>query len=157
MAVTQSAYSETQPVGYNGMIATEVEFEAITGIVETVAGIGVGKACSQGTADKGVVLGAAAATAFMGISVADPTIPAGNAGLFLETENIPLVNRGEVWVTTGGDVVAGGDVTFDATTGVLSSIAADGSNFTIAGARWMTSAASGALARLRLSGNLPSA
>ena len=61
--------------------------------------------------------------------------------------------RGDIWVLAGGIVTKGSDVTFNATTGVLSSAATGGAQFAITGAKWLTSAASGALAKVRLSGH----
>jgi hypothetical protein len=64
---------------------------------------------------------------------------------------------GTMWVTVGGDVVDGADVTFNGTTGVLSSTAAGAGQFAITGARWLDTVSSGGLARVYLGGALPSA
>lgn len=155
MAVVQSTYSENISRALPGMPA-DADYSADTRIVETEAGIGFGVAVSQGTNDNGALIGAAAAADFVGVSIRDKTVPDGTDS-YADGANIGVMTRGDIWITTGGDVVAGDDVTFVATTGVLSSAAASGSQFAITGARWMTSAASGALALLRLGGALPSA
>ena len=148
----QTSYSETITAAQVGMPA-DARFEADTRTVETAAGIAPGLAIGQGSADKGAILGAAAATGFVGVGIRNTanlnnttpdTIP--------QYDDIAVMTKGDIWVTVGGNVTKGQDVTFNTTTGVLSTIAADGSNFTIAGARWMTSASSGALAILRLNG-----
>lgn len=157
MAVVQNSYSETQRRAIAGMVANMTNYDADTCIVETAAGIGFGLACGQGTADNGAVLGATAATDFRGISIRDVTLAPEDEDKYQEDANIALLTEGDIWVTTGGVVEAGDDVTFSSTTGVLSTVAASGSQFTITGARWMTSAGSGALAVVRLSGHVPAA
>lgn len=157
MATVQSSYSATMTAAVAGMLANQREHHIDSRVCETAAGIGFGVAVSQGTADNGAVLGAAASTGFVGISIKETTTNPSTVDEYQQYENLPVLTDGDVWVTTGGIVTAGGDVTFLKTTGVLSSTAADSDNFTITGARWMTSAASGALAVVRLSGSLPSA
>lgn len=159
MAVIQSTYSENIDDAVNGMLAN-ANNEVITKIVEETNGIGFGVACSQGTADNQADLGASAATGFIGISVRDRSLvneSGQEADEYQDGQNIALLVRGEIWVTTGGAVNDGDDVTFNSTTGVLSSAATSGSQFAITGARWMTTASSGGLARVRLGGALPSA
>jgi hypothetical protein len=157
MAVVQNSYSETHRKAVAGMVANMTNYDADTCIVETAAGIGFGLACGQGSADNGAVLGATAAADFRGISVRDITLAPEDADKYQEDANIALLTEGDIWVTTGGVVEAGDDVTFVATTGVLSSAATSGSQFAIVGARWMTSAGSGELAVVRLSGHVPAA
>jgi hypothetical protein len=54
--------------GLVGMIADEVEHSVTTRLCETTAGIGFGLAVSQGTGDKGCILGG---SAFIGVTVRD--------------------------------------------------------------------------------------
>jgi hypothetical protein len=153
MAFVQTTYTENQPIAFPGMPA-DADHSIDTRTVETVAGIGFGVAVSQGSGDKGALIGGASAAVFAGVTVKDNTRA---ADLYAQYDNAGVMYRGTIWVTVGGDVTDGGDVTFAATTGVLSSAAASGSQFVIAGARWMTTASSGGLAKLRLSGHLPAA
>lgn len=153
MAFVQTTYSENQAIAFPGMPADH-DHSIDTRICETAAGIGFGVAVSQGTADKGALIGGASAAVFVGVTVKDITVTDDE---YAQYDNMGVMYRGTIWVTVGGDVTAGGDVTFASTTGVLSSAAAGGTQFTIAGARWMTDASSGGLAKLRLSGSLPSA
>lgn len=153
----QSTYPTAMRKGFPGQVVNETNWDADTLIVETVAGIGFGLACGQGAADDGVILGAGSAAGFVGISMKDITLVVSDADKYQRYANAAILNEGDIWVTTGGAVVAGGDVTFVASTGVLGSVAADGTHFTIAGARWMTSAGSGELAIVRLSGHQPAA
>lgn len=159
MAVVQSTYGERIPAAVAGMIADMSSWDADSRVVETAAGIGFGIACSQGVADRGVVIGSSAANKFVGVSVRDVTLmpTATVVDKYPQYSIAALLYRGDIWATVGADVVAGQDVTFVSTTGVLSSTGADGTHFTIAGARWLDTQTSGGLARLRLSGALPSA
>lgn len=157
MATVQSTYSELQPIGQAGMPASG-DFSADTRNCETTAGIGFGVAVSQGAADLGAVIGGASAAVFVGVTIADKSVPYnGTADGYARYDSMGVMTRGQIWVVTGGIVTAGGDVTFASTTGVLSSAATGGSQFAIANARWMTGAASGGIALLQLGGALPSA
>jgi hypothetical protein len=157
MSVVQSTYEERIAQAVAGQVANETDWSADTGNCETEAGIGFGVVVGQGAADKGVVLGAATAAGFRGVSLRDVTLPPSQVDKYAKGQNVGILNRGDIWVTVGAAVQAGENATFVATTGVLSSAASSGSQFEIAGARWMTSAAPGGLAMLRLSGHLPSA
>lgn len=156
MAV-QTTYSARMPAAVAGMIADMQNWDADTRICETAAGIGFGLAVGRGSADNGAVLGAAAATDFLGISVRDVTLVNNDGDEYARYSNMAVLTKGTIWVTVGGDVVDGGDVTFNSTTGVLSSAGTSGTQFAITGARWLDTVSSGGLARLRLSGELPSA
>lgn len=154
MAFVQETYQENIAVAVPGMPA-DADYSADTRICETEAGIGFGVAIGQGATDKGGVLGASAAAEFVGVTIRDVTVL--TEDIYAEGRNMGAMTRGDIWVEVGGDVSAGDDVTFAETTGVLSSAATGAAQFAITGARWMTSATSGNLAILRLSGELPSA
>lgn len=156
MAV-QTTYSATMPKAVAGMIADMQNFKTDTRICETAAGIGFGLAVGRGTADNGAVIGGAAATDFLGISVRDVTLVNPDGDEYARYANMGVLTEGTIWVTVGGDVTDGADVTFASTTGILSSAATSGTQFAIAGARWLDTVASGGLARVRLGGALPSA
>lgn len=157
MPTVQSTYVENQPIALPGM-AADADFSADTRICETAAGIPFGVVVSQGAADKGALIGAAAASNFVGITISDKTIQNdGGADGYNQYDNMAVMYRGTIWVTAGGAVNDGDDVTFNSTTGVLSSIASGAGQLVINGARWMTTAGNGGLAKIRLSGSLPSA
>ena len=142
MSIVQSTYSESIDAALPGMLA-DADNTVISAVVEEANGIGFGLACQQGTSDEQAKLGGASAAVFKGISVRDRTLvnAAGvTADEYQDEAVMGLCIRGEIWVTVGGDVVKGGDVTFNSTTGVLSSAATSGTQFAISGARWMTSA-----------------
>lgn len=156
MAV-QSSYSARIPAAVAGMVADMQNYKIDTRICETAAGIGFGLAVGRGSADNGAILGGAAAADFLGISVRDVTLMNNDGDEYARYSNMAVLTEGTIWVTVGGDVTDGADVTFNGTTGVLSSTAAGDGQFAITGARWMDTVSSGGLARLRLSGHLPSA
>lgn len=157
MAIVQSTYLESQPIALPGMTASG-DYSADSRTCETVAGIAFGVAVGRGTADNGAVIGGAAATDFLGVTIADKSIPYnGSTDAYARYDTMGVMTRGRIWVVVGADVTDGADVTFASTTGVLSSAAASGTQFAIAGARWMTTATNGSLALLHLGGALPSA
>lgn len=154
MAV-QSSYSARMPVAVAGMIADMTTFDVDSRICETSGGIGFGLAVGKGTADMGCVIGAASAAAFLGISVRDVTLVGATADKYSQYDTMAVLFRGDIWCAPGASVADGDDVTFVASTGVLSSAGTSGSQFAISGARWMDT--SDSLSRVRLSGHLPSA
>ena len=157
MAVVQNSYSETIRPAAAGMVANMTNADADSRIVETAAGIGFGLAVGQGIAARGAVLGAAAAAGFVGISVRDVVLDPADGDIYRQGASIAVLTEGDIWVVTGSAVIPGDNVVFDAATGILSSLPGDASHFAITGARWMTGAANGGLAIVRLGGALPSA
>lgn len=147
-SVVQSTYSENIPKGYPGQIADLTDYEVDTRICETAAGIGFGLACAQGSADKGATLGGAIGV-FVGCSVRDPALKAGNSDKYAENDLMGVLRRGDVYVTAGAEVSPGDDVHYNSTTGAFSNTGGSGP---IKGARWMTSTASGEVGVVRFTG-----
>jgi hypothetical protein len=145
---TQTTYSERQRKAFPGQTFGS-DFEDVSRICETAAGIGFGLAVSQGSFDKGVVLGGASED-FVGISTKDITLVHALASLdkYVQYENMGVRRRGMVWVTAGSAVSNGDAVHFNATTGALSNAGGE----LLQGARWETSALSGEVALVYLSG-----
>lgn len=87
MAVAQSTYSTTLPVGLAGQIANGETSNRISRTIESAAGVGFGQPVFRGTADHGVVVGATFAATGAGSEAAGnvgtgtitdaPTIAAG--------------------------------------------------------------------------------
>lgn len=148
MAAVQTTYQENLDAARAGMIAGS-DFDVETGNVETAAGIGFGLAVAQGTlSDNGIILGGTTTT-FRGVSVRD--IAAGaeqdeNA----QYQNIGVLVRGEIWVTVSSDVAANAAVYFTAADGIFTDVS--GGNVLVKGARFVTSALNGGLAKIKLSG-----
>lgn len=158
MPALQTTYSERMRVAVAGMPADMVTYDADSLIVDTVAGIGFGLAVSKTTASNKILLGSTAANLFRGITVRDVTLIPENLDKYARYDTASVMVRGDIWVAVGSVVIHGEPVTFNSTTGVLSTLAASGTQFTIAGARWMTDQATvGGLAIVRLAGGLPTA
>jgi predicted RecA/RadA family phage recombinase len=146
----QSAYQQYENWAQNGMWASMSTSDADTRICEDklspLAGIGFGLAVSQGTlhGDRSACLGTLSGLPFVGITLADPTLPNVANGAFTDRyadgENMNVAIRGDIWVIpkTATAITAGGKVYFDATTGQLSAISSD---VLIEDARWLTGSA----------------
>jgi hypothetical protein len=154
-APVQTTYTRYQLPAQNGMLASMVNWAADTRIVETAGGIGFGLAVSQGAlSDKGCIIGG---TAFVGITRADPTIaradlyPAPSMGIdiYPQYDNAGVLTMGDLWVFTDNAVIPGEAVYYSSTTGRLG----HSGGTVIEDARWMTTAAAGGLAVVRL-GNI---
>lgn len=147
MAV-QTQYNATQAVAVEGAQATMVPATIISRTVEPAAGIGFGKAVSQGAADKGIVGFATGATKFVGITLLDRSVvgTAANPDAFPQRASARVITKGDVWVVADVAVAAGDAVTLTAT-GAFSNTGGTA----VAGARWDTSTtAAGQLAVVRL-------
>jgi hypothetical protein len=135
----QSNYNRYLLPGQVGMLADEVNFSGDTRQVETAAGIAFGLAVSQGTNPNGCILGG---TAFCGITRADPTVPANNAGdKYLQYDNAGVLVMGDIWVAPSGTgtIHAGDAVYYNTSTGALGF----SGGTVIEDARWMTPLQSG--------------
>lgn len=154
MAV-QTTYLDSQPAAFVGMIASNEPNNLISRSVETSAGIGFGVPVIQGTADNQCDVVAASTDDVIGITVRDQSV---TSDLFAENENALLMRSGVMWVTVtdAGGVVAGDDVWVLVSNGTFSNADAgtDGS-LKLAGCRWETSAANGALAQIRVNLDVP--
>jgi hypothetical protein len=153
-APVQTIYSARMAPGVPGMIATERQRDVSSRLVENSNGIPFGRACGQGVAWNGVKLGGTLLE-FVGVSLKDPTLvlPAtmdsDYADIYTQGLNVGVLTMGDVWVMTGGAVVVGGAVFFNATTGIFDD---GGGNGPIPGARWETPTSGAAVAILHLSG-----
>lgn len=141
--IVQSAYNRYMSAGSPGVFATTSGWDADTRVCETSAGIGFGLACSKGAADIGAVLGG---TNFVGISVRDITLVHTTPDKYAQYDNMAVAIRGDIWVRVSGAVTAGQQAHYNTSTGALAS----SGGTAITGAKFVTSAADGALAILRL-------
>ena len=164
MTTVQSSWTAEPAAGRPGQIANMTNCRVDSRAVETAAGIGFGLAVSQGSSDNGCILGAAAdatgtflSTTFVGITVNDifryPP-DAAHTDEYARYDVAGILSEGDIWVSPDHAVVDGGDVTFNRSTGRLSSEAAAGAQPRIPGARWMTTAAANGIAKVRLTGQL---
>ena len=154
MAV-QSTYLESMAAAYAGMIANTEPNVLISREVETADGIGFGVPVIQGTADNQVDVVAASTDSVIGITVRDQST---TGDLFALKDTALLMRQGVIWVTVtdAGGVAAGDDVWVLVADGTFSNADAgtDGS-LKLAGCRWETSAANGALAAIRVDLDVP--
>jgi hypothetical protein len=120
MATVQTTYSQTMPVGIVGQKVDGQEWNAITRVCETAAGIDFGKPVMRGAADLGCIAATAAlaATNFLGISVRDVTIRPSAGNKYPQYGNVTIVSMGSIWGKVGEAVTAGQDALYDTATGV---------------------------------------
>lgn len=135
-----STYPARMPVGYPGMIADLSLHDVVSKIVET-ATVAFGLVVGAGTADGSCKLGG---TGFEGIVTEDKTR---SADSFAVGEYASVARKGVIWVTAStAGVNPAAPVTFTAATGVIGA----GLVTTITGAKFLDTAASGALVRVYL-------
>lgn len=144
MPAVQTTYNSRLSNGLAGQIAnTEQDTNVISRVVEGASGIGFGIPVIRGTdPENQAKIGAAGV--FLGISVRDP---GGVEDKYAQYDNIAVLTRGVIWVVAG-EAVTAGDAVYRTSAGVLNKTAAG--NTLIANAEWDSTAANGALARLRL-------
>jgi hypothetical protein len=129
--VVQTRYRPQIQPALVGMIADEAGSEVGTRQCETAAGIAFGLAVSQGTNDKGAVIGG---SAFIGISVRDVTLDgspidplgdrvAGTLDIYPQYSNMGVISRGHIWVEAEANVRGGDAAFYDTTSGKFSNSA----------------------------------
>jgi hypothetical protein len=140
----QTNYIRYMGAAQPGMPGSAVAKSTDTRINETAAGVGFGLAVCQGNTDRGALLGCPSGRQFIGVTIADTTLP--NVGLpgpdeYQLGDNMAITNLGDWWVPVGDtpSVEPGIEaVYFDAVTGILTPTPTS-DTIKIEGARWMTS------------------
>lgn len=148
MAV-QTTYSDNMAAAYAGMIANTEPNVLISREVEASAGIGFAAPVIQGTADNQCDAVAASTDTVVGITVRDQSAV---ADTFAQYDTALLMRKGVLWVTVtdAGGVAAGDAVWVKVSDGTFSNAdAGTNGSIKINDARWDTSAANGALAKIR--------
>lgn len=145
----QSTYSDYHAEAYHGMIADTGPNNIISRTVEASGGVGFGVPVTQGTDDNGCDEISASTDEIIGITIR----AADQEGiLYDQYDAAPLMRSGVMWVTVtdASGVVPGDDVWVLVADGTFSNADAgsDGS-IKINNARWETTGANGALARIR--------
>lgn len=143
--VTQANYNDRAPIATVGQCADMTTADTVSRICET-GPIGFGLAVIKGTTDKQALLGAAGV--FVGVTVEDKTLLPDDADQYVAGGAMCVATRGH-WYVTAGEAVAYGDAVYRTAAGVLNKTASG--NTLVANARWESTAASGALAIIRLS------
>lgn len=146
--VVQSSFQERMDAARAGMIhGTDYSTKART--CETAAGLAFGIAVSQGSGDRGAIIGGTS-EGFVGITVRDVTLESSQEDEIARYQGMSVLERGEIWVLTSSAVVPGSAVYFVPGTGVLTD--ASGGNEIINGAVWRSTAGDNELALVYLSG-----
>lgn len=145
----QSTYNRYLTAAQNGMPASESGWDVDTKIFEEnaspAAGVGYGIVVQQGVNDRGARIGGSGI--IVGITRSNVSnIVSEFTDKYSGGQNMGVAIRGDWWFTTEAAVVAGEAVYFNAATGVLG----HSGGSLLSNARWMTSAAAGGVAVLRL-------
>lgn len=143
----QSNFGATIPVGYPGMIANAEKQNRITRTCEDAAGIAFGRAAFRGAGDHGCTA-TPTANRFLGISIVDHgqvRRTGQNADTYAQYDNVPLMQRGTIWVLAGA-AVADGDPVYVTPAGAFTNVAAG--NVALPGWQFDMTVASGALVRV---------
>jgi hypothetical protein len=147
MAIAQSAYSATPAVGLPGAIANEETKNIISRIVETAGGLNFGQpgARSATAANENSCRLMASGAVFLGIAVLNRAVlaDADDPDNYPQYSVAALMTQGTIFVTAGGTVAPGDDVTWNTSTGRYSTTAADGTNLAIPDARFETNGGNG--------------
>jgi hypothetical protein len=154
MAV-QTTYSDSMASALRGMIANSEPNVLISREVETSGGIGFGVPVIQGSGDNQCDEVAASTDAVIGITVRDQSV---TDDTFAQYDSALLMRKGVIWVTVtdAGGVSAGDDVWVLVADGTFSNAdAGTNGSLKLAGCRWETSAANGALAKIRVDLDVP--
>jgi hypothetical protein len=154
MATAQSTYPGAPAIGLPGQIASEETKNIISRIVETSGGLNFGQpgARSATAAKENSCRLMASGAVFLGIAVLNRAVAADAS----DPDNYPrysaaaLLTQGSIFVTAGGTVAPGDDVTWNTSTGRYSTTAADGSNLAIPGARFETNGGNGDIVEISL-------
>jgi hypothetical protein len=147
----QTAYALNIAKAVAGLLYAQAPHDVISRSIETAAGAAFGLAVSRGTdADSQAVIGG---TAFLGVTLRTLDLEgAANTGAisYAVTETAAIISNGYVWVVCPTGCVPGDAVNYVAATGVLDSGAAAAGEQALNDAEWVTTAAAGGLAVLRL-------
>jgi hypothetical protein len=146
MPAVQTTYNATMPAYTLGQVSRSEFSNTITRECEDAAGIAFGLPVIQGTADHQAKVGASGV--FLGITVRDVTLDSTRSDKYAQYDSMAIVTQGVVAVLAGENVAAG-DAVYRTSTGALNKTSSG--NTLIAGARWETTTASGAVGLVRLS------
>ena len=150
MPAIQLTYTEQLPIGTLGQVVNMETANSISRIVEDAAGIGFALAVFQGVNDLGVT--ATPGTLFKGVTIADKTLvptmySTTPVDIYPQRSTAGIHDKGVIWVMASVAVTAGSPAYYTSAK-AWTNIATG--NTVIPGATFDTSAASGALVRLRV-------
>lgn len=143
----QTTYSRYHGQAYEGMIADQQDANLLSR--RATAAIGFGKVALQGAAVDAIKAADNTAALFIGVTVRDQSAGAGSPDQFAANDAVRIMDKGTIWVIAGENVAAGDRAGYLTATGAF--MKATTSDVTaIDGARFDTTAASGALVKLKL-------
>lgn len=151
-------YASDPVAALAGMIADTGPAEIVSRTVETSAGIGFGVPVKQGSGDHGVLADVSAATKIFGITVRSQATAAEAVDKYPRYDTAAILRKGCIWVvvTDAGGVVAGDPVWLKKSDGTFSNAdVGSAGGLSLPGCRWETSAANGALAKMRVNFDVP--
>lgn len=142
----QTTYNTEQRKAVAGMIADMTAKTLVSRTVEDAAGIGFGKAVSQGAADFGCLAFDGSPASILGITVRERSV---DADKFEQYDSARVMLKGAIWVVATVAVDAGDPVYVRPSNNTFQK---DNSNsgVQISNAKWETSAEAGELAIVRL-------
>ena len=147
MATYQTTYGNAPAVGLPGQIANEELANIISRTVETSGGLNFGQpaARSATAANENSCRLMASGAVFLGIAVLNRAVlaDADDPDNYPQYQPAGLMTQGTIYVTAGGTVVPGDDVTWNTSTGRFSTTAADGTNLAIPEARFESNGGNG--------------
>jgi hypothetical protein len=128
MADVQTTYSQNMPIGIVGQKVDGEEWNAITRVCETAAGIDFGRTVQRGAADGGCAIAGAAMTPaqFLGIAVRDVSIRPSAGNKYPQYGNVTILTQGAIWAKVGEAVAPGDAALFDTATGLYMKTAGAG-------------------------------
>jgi hypothetical protein len=148
MAV-QTTYNATISVGYPGMVSDMRNVTLISReVMATSSPMPFGGVALRGNTDHTIgLIGTSGVGAFLGISVYDDTVRPANGSFYVAGDTAAVMIRGVIWVTVTSTVTPGSAAYYDSSGNIT---ATSTSNTAIPNGVFETSAASGALAVLRI-------
>jgi hypothetical protein len=143
----QTSYSRYHGQALEGMIADQQDTNLLS--KRATAAIGFGKVALQGTAADAIKAVGGAATLFIGVTVRDQSTGAESPDEFKANDAVRVMDRGTIWVIAGENVAAGDRAAYLTATGAFMK-ATTADTTAIDGARFDSTAVSGALVKLKL-------
>lgn len=140
MAELQTAYTDTVPKGYAGMVANGETSNRITRTCETAAGIGFGQPVYRGSGDHGCVLTVGTLATFLGWAIASSgqaLIAGQDADEYQQYDNVPILTLGAIYVNVKGAVTDGAAITVGAGGGAADLIGATAADATHIATGWI--------------------
>ncbi|MBK8199226.1 MAG: hypothetical protein IPK75_12755 [Acidobacteria bacterium] len=143
----QTTYSRYHDQAYEGMIADQQSANFFS--KRAAAAIGFGKAVLQGATDDACKAVDGSAARFLGVTVRDLSTGADSPDQFKANDAVRIIDQGTIWVVAGENVAAGDRAAYLTADGSFKK-ATTADTTAIDSARFDSTAASGALVKLKL-------